>query len=67
MWTLYQFQQDAVSPVDNDSGLLCDYPNAGLDAHAVYIGCDMFDNNNYYGSSIFVINKASVLSGGPIS
>ena len=67
VWTLYQFQQDAVSPVDNDSGLLCDYPNVGIDVNAVYIGCNMFDATDYFGSSIFIINKNSVLTASPIS
>jgi hypothetical protein len=65
-WSLYQFQQDLVMPVGNDGGLLCDFPNAGVDANAVYIGCDMFDAVNYYGSSLFVVNKASIMTGGPI-
>ena len=65
-WSLYQFQQDLVTPVGNDAGLLCDFPNAGVDVNAVYIGCDMFSATNYFGSSLFVVNKGSVLSGGPI-
>jgi hypothetical protein len=65
-WSLYQFQQDLVIPVGNDAGLLCDFPNAGVDASAVYVGCDMFDPVNYYGSTLFVVNKASIIAGGPI-
>ena len=65
-WSLYAFQQDLVTPVGNDTGLLCDFPNAGVDSHAIYVGCDMFGAVDYFGSSLFVVNKASVLSGGPI-
>jgi hypothetical protein len=65
VWTKYFFQQDLVTPAGN-TNLLCDYPNAGLDANAIYIGCDMFDNNFYYGSTVFVVRKSSVYSGGPI-
>jgi hypothetical protein len=65
-WSLFQFQQDLVTPVGNDTGLLCDFPNAGVDAHAIYVGCDMFGAADYFGSSLFVVNKASVLNGGPI-
>ena len=65
VWTKYFFQQDLVTPVGN-TGQLCDYPNAGLDVNAIYIGCDMFDNNFYYGSTVFVVRKSTVYSGGPI-
>jgi len=66
VWLLYAFQQDQVVPAGNDAGLLCDFPNAGVDANAIYIGCDMFGPVDYFGSSLFVVNKASVLNGGPI-
>ena len=65
VWTKFFFQQDLVTPVGN-TGQLCDYPNAGLDVNAIYIGCDMFDNSDYFGSTVFVVRKSSVYSGGPI-
>jgi hypothetical protein len=37
-------------PVGNDAGLLR-LPQRGVDVNAGYIGCDMFDPANYYGSS----------------
>ncbi|MBL8086471.1 MAG: hypothetical protein JNM85_00175 [Chthonomonas sp.] len=66
-FTFYQFQQDLISPVGLDSGLLMDYPSLGVDANAVYTGGNMFNSgSSFFGASCFVIRKSSVLSGGPI-
>ena len=44
------------------------YPSLGVDANALYIGCNMFDGSFtfYQYSSAYVIRKSSVLSGGPM-
>src|SRR5262249_23945807 len=52
-----------------DAGLFADYPTLGVDRYAVYVGV-----NNFLSSSGgqatrtgYVVNKASVLAGGPIT
>jgi hypothetical protein len=46
---------------------ICDYPSLGVDAQALYIGCDMYDTGGAYRhSTAYVIRKSSLLSGGPI-
>ncbi len=62
-FTFYQFQQDLVAPAGN-TGEFADYPKAGVDANAIYIGCNMF--NSTFHTTAWVIRKSSVLSGGPI-
>ena len=64
-FTFYGFVQDAVAPV-GDIGLFADYCSLGVDANAVYVGCNMFSTTSFVGSSGWVIRKSSVLSGGPI-
>ena len=68
VWTYYQFRQDFVSPAGN-AGEFADYPTLGVDASALYIGCNMFggvDNSTFTGTAAFVVRKSSVLSGGPV-
>lgn len=68
VWTYYQFQQDLVAPAGN-VGEFADYPTLGVDANALYIGCNMFggaDNLAFTGTAAFVVRKSSVLSGGPV-
>lgn len=67
-WTLYSFQQDLVSPA-GDSGSFADYPTLGIDANAIYIGVNIFATRglgSFSDTTVFVIRKSSVLSGGPI-
>lgn len=56
MWTFFYFNVGAQC--------FLDYPTLGVDNNALYIGGKTFcsDNNN----SVFVIQKSSVLGGGPI-
>ena len=63
-FTFYQFQQDLVAPAGN-TGQFADYDSLGVDANAVYVGCNMF-GGGFMGSTGWVIKKSSVLSGGPI-
>src|SRR5207245_5302660 len=63
--TFFQFAQNFDG---GDPGLFADYPTLGVDKFALYIGV-----NNFLSSSGgvatrtgFVVNKASLLSGGPI-
>jgi hypothetical protein len=65
-FTLFGFQQDMVIPVGPDGGHFADYPRHGVDANALYIGLIMFDPNCYAGSTGFVVQKSSILNGGPI-
>src|SRR5439155_13655577 len=67
-WTLFSFQQDLVSPT-GDSGNFADYPTLGIDANALYIGVNIFGTRglgSFSGTTVFVVRKSSMLSGGPI-
>ncbi len=45
----------------------CDYPGFGVDANALYVGCNMFNGaGTFQHTTGYVIRKSSVLSGGPI-
>jgi hypothetical protein len=59
VWSLFFFQGDPVN--------FLDYPSLGVDAKALYIGGNMFDSTGtqFLGCNGYVVNKASVLSGGP--
>ncbi len=63
-FTFYQFQQDLVAPAGN-TGQFADYDSLGVDANALYIGCNMF-GASFTGTTGWVVKKSSVLSGGPI-
>jgi PKD repeat protein len=64
-FTFFEFQQDFDG---GDAGLFADYPTLGVDPSALYIGVNNF-TTSAGGSATrtgFVVNKASLLSGGPI-
>jgi len=64
-FTFYFFNVGVPSPSDSTS--FCDYPSLGVDANAVYTGCNMFaSTGSFRWTSAFVVQKSSVLSGGPI-
>ncbi len=69
LWTYFYFQQDLVSPA-GDTGKFADYPTLGIDANALYIGVNIFGRRGnpsaFSNTSVFVVRKNSVLSGGPI-
>jgi hypothetical protein len=59
VWTLFQFQ--------NDPSNFCDYPSLGVDANALYIGCNTFSSaGSFLSTDAFVIPKAPILGAGPI-
>jgi hypothetical protein len=59
VWTFYFVQVDASN--------FCDYPSLGVDASALYFGCNMFTGaGSFVGTNGYVVQKASVLSTGPI-
>lgn len=59
-FTFYQFQMSGT--------LFADYPTLGIDANALYIGANMFTLAGSFSSTLgSVVNKASLLSGGPIT
>src|SRR5438552_4670248 len=69
VWTYFYFQHDLVSPA-GDTGKFADYPTLGIDANALYIGVNIFGSRGnpsaFSNTSVFVVRKNSVLSGGPI-
>jgi len=60
VWTLFFFQADPAA--------FLDYPSLGVDAHALYVGGNMFDTTltNFLGTNGYVINKNSALGAGPL-
>ncbi len=67
VWTFYSFQDS----ITGHSNCLGDYPTPGIDANAIYIGVNQFcgltlNNATYLTADGFVVQKSSVLSGGPI-
>jgi hypothetical protein len=65
VWTFFGFAQDSIAPIGN-AGQFADWPTLGVDANALYIGCNMFSGNTYVGTSAWVIRKSSVTGGGPL-
>ena len=67
VWSFFFFS----SGIGTHTNCLADYPVPGVDANAVTIGVNQFcgaslTSANYAGSDIFVVQKSSVLGGGPI-
>ncbi|MFI5120388.1 MAG: hypothetical protein ACHQM4_08240 [Thermoanaerobaculia bacterium] len=67
VWSFFSFP----SGIGTHTSCFADYPVPGVDANAVYIGVNQFcgaslATANYAGSDIFVVQKSSVLGGGPI-
>jgi len=68
-WTLFQFQHDLVGSTPNaDTGYFADYPTLAIDANALYVGVNVFSNSTagYLNTTLFVIQKSSLLTNGPI-
>lgn len=67
IWSFFYFQQDLVSPA-GDTGNFADYPTLGIDAHALYIGVNVFGGRNgaFSNTTGFVVRKSSLLTAGPI-
>ncbi len=68
-WDLFSFVFNQVPPI-GDANLFFDYPMFGIDKHALYIGGNLFNasavgGEQYVNSTAFVIQKESLLKGGP--
>ncbi len=62
-WTLFAIDVDATSP-----NQFADFPGLGLDPMSVYITNNMFNNSGTFeGVKFWVVDKASLLAGGPIT
>ncbi len=67
-WTYYTFVVSDIPPaVPSRPYLDADFPQMGVDTEAIYIGYDEFDlaDTSYFNSTVLVIQKSSVLNGGP--
>jgi hypothetical protein len=55
-------------PEFSPTGQLADYPQLGVDANAIYIGVNRFGSlsGSFTGTSLYVIQKSSVIGAGPI-
>ncbi len=64
-FNFFFFNHDnGAAPTSPDRGAFCDYPMVGLDKHALYIGGIIFNSSgNFIGSSVYVVNKASLTVG----
>ncbi|MCU0405081.1 MAG: hypothetical protein MUE99_11095, partial [Chitinophagaceae bacterium] len=67
-FNFFFFNHDSGAPANSpDAGAFCDYPMVGLDRFALYIGGIIFNSSgNFIGSSAYVVNKNSLLTGGPL-
>lgn len=67
-FNFFYFNHDDGAPAGSpDKGAFCDYPMFGLDKHALYIGGMIFNSaGKFIGSSVYVVNKASLFSGGQL-
>lgn len=67
VWTYYFIQQDTLGGIPS-TGEFLDYESLGVDNNALYIGGNMFtaSTSAFVGCSVFVVQKSSILSGGPI-
>ncbi|MGB8647832.1 MAG: hypothetical protein WCF84_21540 [Anaerolineae bacterium] len=64
-FTLYGFQFDTSGGGSADNGKFCDYPSLGVDASALYIGCNIFTSSTgtFASTTGFVVRKSDLLSG----
>jgi hypothetical protein len=67
VWTYYFVQQNTVGGIPS-TGEFLDYESLGVDNNALYIGGVMFGaaSGSFIGCSLFVVQKNSILTGGPI-
>jgi len=63
VWSLFYIIQDQAGG-GGDSGLFADFPTLGIDANALYIGCNMFSPTKFIDTTGFVIKKGLLLAGG---
>jgi len=60
-FTFFQFHQDLAAPAGN-TGQFADHPKCGVDASALYIGCNMF-GGSYTGATGWVVRKSDMIAG----
>lgn len=71
-WRVVDLLQEDIAPTGNaGAGILdpnTDYITLGIDAHALYIGMNLYDCNteNFISSAVFVVQKASLLGTDPV-
>jgi hypothetical protein len=66
-WMFYSFHPKVAQPVSTIANYYADFPTLGIDAFALYVGINVFGNQGgYVTSDGFVINKNSLISGGPM-
>ncbi len=59
VWTFFFVSADATN--------FCDYPSLGIDANALYVGCNMFSPaGSFVNTNGYVVRKSSVLGAGPV-
>lgn len=59
-FTMFQFAQNKPAP-QGDNNLFADYETLGVDANALYIGCNMFNSQEH--STVWVVRKSKLLTG----
>lgn len=70
-WSLYSFQPGNIlyGQGSNQINLFTEYPTLGLDAHALYIGLNLYSTGQaklFFNSAGFVIKKSSIINNGPL-
>jgi hypothetical protein len=71
-WRVVDLLQENIAPTgDAGAGILdpnSDYITLGIDAHALYIGINLYDcgTENFISSAVFVVQKASLLGTDPV-
>ena len=61
-FTFFQFNIGTVTP--SEAGSFCDYPGFGVDANALYVGCNMF--GGAFHITAYVIRKSTVTGAPPM-
>jgi hypothetical protein len=66
VFTKFFVQQNTVGGANSKE--FCDYESLGVDANALYIGCNMFaaSAGTFQNTGGFVVQKSSVLASGPV-
>ncbi len=71
-WRVVDLLQEDIAPTgDAGAGILdinSDFMTLGIDAHALYIGINLYDcgTENFISSAVFVIQKSSLLNNDPV-
>ena len=63
VWTFWYFEQDLDTPI-GDANLFFDVGTLGVDANALLVGGNLFDDTGaYQGTSVHAVRKSAVVSG----